>query len=229
MSENYRKKSYGYPPVPKGFIQFGKDENEFSISRENSEFWSWIPIDEENLNTVLKENSYCIGKKYACYDPIDELICRHIKSIKKYKGFYISSKKARKNLKGNASFTIIGNPWEKVSFYQAKEKSKKSVQMDNVCSCLPFGISYRLAYDYISNGGKDVFEFLGYEWSQEIFNTGKFKAPVIRELYERKSKLILSRTIINFFGLKEYTTELEDWILNEPQMKVGFRTILIID
>ena len=104
QSENYANppiptENYANPPIPKGYNYiWGEWNNGFVIEKVSVSDWRqlvWIPVGSLDSNRPLNEKQFSkkVGKGNYQYgglnDKANDALCKQIKSIKKYGGFYI--------------------------------------------------------------------------------------------------------------------------------------------
>ena len=96
-SSNVQSENYANPPIPKGYNHiWGEWNNGFVIEKISD--WCqlvWIPVGSLDPNRPLNEKQFSkkVGKGNYQYgglnDKANDALCKQIKSIKKYGGFYI--------------------------------------------------------------------------------------------------------------------------------------------
>lgn len=152
---NVCSKNYANPPIPKGYRHIlGEWNNGFTIERDSdgSQF-VWIPVgsldsngtlDGENFSEKFGRRNYMKDKfsDNAFNEALNGELCKQLKSVRKYGGFYISRYNISRSKKGKLQSVKGVIPWVGINFDDAKKIASTIEDNEAVKSHLTFGAEY---------------------------------------------------------------------------------------
>lgn len=152
---NVCSKNYANPPIPKGYRHIlGEWNNGFTIERDSdgSQF-VWIPVgsldsngtlDGENFSEKFGRRNYMKDKfsDNAFNEALNGELCKQLKSVRKYGGFYISRYNISRSKKGKLQSVKGVRPWVGINFDDVKKVASTIEDNEAVKSHLTFGAEY---------------------------------------------------------------------------------------
>ena len=152
---NVCSKNYANPPIPKGYRHIlGEWNNGFTIERDSdgSQF-VWIPVgsldsngtlDGENFSEKFGRRNYMNDKfsDNAFNEALNGELCKQLKSVRKYGGFYISRYNISRGKKEKPQSVKGVIPWVGINFDDAKKIASTIEDNEAVKSHLTFGAEY---------------------------------------------------------------------------------------
>lgn len=152
---NVCSKNYANPPIPKGYRHIlGEWNNGFTIERDSdgSQF-VWIPVgsldsngtlDGENFSEKFGRRNYMNDKfsDNAFNEALNGELCKQLKSVRKYGGFYISRYNISRGKKGKLQSVKGVRPWVGINFDDVKKVASTIEDNEAVKSHLTFGAEY---------------------------------------------------------------------------------------
>lgn len=152
---NVCSKNYANPPIPEGYKHIlGEWNNGFVIERESdgSQF-VWIPVgsldsngtlDGENFSEKFGRRNYMNDKfsDNAFNEALNGELCKQLKSVRKYGGFYISRYNISRGKKEKPQSVKGVIPWVGINFDDAKKIASTIEDNEAVKSHLTFGAEY---------------------------------------------------------------------------------------
>ena len=152
---NVCSENYANPPIPKGYRHIlGEWNNGFTIERDSdgSQF-VWIPVgsldsngtlDGENFSEKFGRRNYMNDKfsDNAFNEALNGELCKQLKSVRKYGGFYISRYNISRSKKGKLQSVKGVRPWVGINFDDVKKVASTIEDNEAVKSHLTFGAEY---------------------------------------------------------------------------------------
>ena len=152
---NVCSKNYANPPIPKGYRHIlGEWNNGFTIERDSdgSQF-VWIPVGSLDSNGTLDGESFSekFGRRNYMKDKFSDNafnealngeLCKQLKSVRKYGGFYISRYNISRSKKGKLQSVKGVRPWVGINFDDVKKVASTIEDNEAVKSHLTFGAEY---------------------------------------------------------------------------------------
>lgn len=152
---NVCSENYANPPIPKGYRHIlGEWNNGFTIERDSdgSQF-VWIPVgsldsngtlDGENFSEKFGRRNYMKDKfsDNAFNEALNGELCKQLKSVRKYGGFYISRYNISRSKKGKLQSVKGVRPWVGINFDDVKKVASTIEDNEAVKSHLTFGAEY---------------------------------------------------------------------------------------
>ena len=147
--------NYADPPIPEGYKHVcGEWNNGFVIERcsDGSQF-VWIPVgsldsngtlDGENFSEKFGRRNYMNDKfsDNAFNEALNGELCKQLKSVRKYGGFYISRYNISRGKKGKLQSVKGVRPWVGINFDDVKKVASTIEDNEAVKSHLTFGAEY---------------------------------------------------------------------------------------
>ena len=152
---NVCSKNYANPPIPKGYRHIlGEWNNGFTIERDSdgSQF-VWIPVGSLDSNGTLDGENFSekFGRRNyrndefsdnAFNEALNGELCKQLKSVRKYGGFYISRYNISRGKKGKLQSVKGVRPWVGINFDDVKKVASTIEDNEAVKSHLTFGAEY---------------------------------------------------------------------------------------
>lgn len=152
---NVYSTNYVNPPISKGYRHIlGEWNNGFTIERDSdgSQF-VWIPVgsldsngtlDGENFSEKFGRRNYMNDKfsDNAFNEALNGELCKQLKSVRKYGGFYISRYNISRGKKEKPQSVKGVIPWVGINFDDAKKIASTIEDNEAVKSHLTFGAEY---------------------------------------------------------------------------------------
>jgi len=206
---NVCSKNYANPPIPKGYRHIlGEWNNGFTIERDSdgSQF-VWIPVgsldsngtlDGENFSEKFGRRNYMNDKfsDNAFNEALNGELCKQLKSVRKYGGFYISRYNISRGKKEKPQSVKGVIPWVGINFDDAKKIASTIEDNEAVKSHLTFGAEYDSVLEwFIKTEVKTLAEIAedstewGNHWNTEnsprkVVETGSRKKWCTNNIYD---------------------------------------------